>query len=85
MKYNEADLTEATKIISYLRSIRIYAVAMVCLCLLYLVFKIYYDTRGTELYLLSCSEGIITVDSLSILILIATMCISLNFKRIQIS
>ena len=66
--YNETDLTEATKIISYLRSIRIYAVTIACLCLLYLGFKLYSDTKGTELYLLSCATGVLVLGNLFIIV-----------------
>ncbi|MCG2721022.1 MAG: hypothetical protein L6290_03255 [Thermodesulfovibrionales bacterium] len=68
MKYSETDLTEATKIISYLRSIRIYAVTILFSSLLYLGLKIINHTAGTELYLLYCFTGIIIVGSLSALI-----------------
>jgi hypothetical protein len=68
MKYNETDLTEATNIISYLRSIRIYAVTILFISLVYLVFKILNDTRGTELYLLYCVTGLITLGTLSIIL-----------------
>ena len=68
MKYNETDLTEATKIIAYLRSIRIYAIVILILGVLYLGFKIYNNTTGTELYLLDCFIGIISLGSLSIFI-----------------
>jgi hypothetical protein len=66
--YNETDLTEAIKIISYLRSIRIYAVTIACLCLPYLGFRMYTDARGTELYLLSCATGVLVLGSLSVII-----------------
>jgi len=46
MKYSETDLTEATKILSYLRSMQIYAVTILCASLLYLGLKIYNDTKG---------------------------------------
>ncbi len=68
MKYSETDLTEATKILSYLRSMQIYAVTIFCASLLYLGLKIYNDTKGTELYLLYCFTGIIILGSLSIII-----------------
>jgi len=68
MKYSETDLTEATKILSYLRSMQIYAVTILCASLLYLGLKIYNDTKGTELYLLYCFTGIIILGSLSIII-----------------
>ena len=67
MKYNEADLTEATKIISYLRSIRIYAVTILFLSLLYLGLKIFKHTEVTELYILYCFTGIIILGSFSII------------------
>ena len=68
MKYNEADLTEATKILAYLRSIRIYAIVILILGVLYLSFKIHNNTTGTELYLLDCFIGIISLGSLSVFI-----------------
>jgi hypothetical protein len=68
MKYNETDLTEATTIISYLRSIRIYAVAILFLSLVYAGLKILDDTKGTELYLLYCFTGLITLGTLSIIL-----------------
>lgn len=68
MKYNEADLTEATKILAYLRSIRIYAIVILILGVLYLGFKIHNNTTGTELYLLDCFIGIISLGSLSVFI-----------------
>ena len=68
MKYNETDLTAATKIIAYLRSIRIYALVILILGVLYLGFKMYNNTTGTELYLLDCFIGIISLGSLSIFI-----------------
>jgi len=68
MKYNETDLTEATKIISYLRSIQIYAVTILFLGLVYLGFKILSDTKGIELYLLYGSAGLITLGTLSIIL-----------------
>jgi len=67
MKYNETDLTEATKIISYLRSIQIYAVSILFLGLVYLGFKILNDTKGIELYLLYFSTGPIILGTLSII------------------
>lgn len=68
MKYSETDLTEATKIISYLRSIRIYAVIILFSSLLYLGLEIYNNIKSIELYLLCCLTGIIILGSLSILI-----------------
>jgi hypothetical protein len=68
MKYNETDLTEATKIISYLRSIRVYAVALLFLSLVYASLKFLSDTKGTELYLLYCLTGLITLGTLSIIL-----------------
>jgi hypothetical protein len=68
MKYNETDLTEATKIISYFRSIRIYAVAILFLSLVYSGLKFLNDTEGTELYLLYCFIGLITLGTLSIIL-----------------
>jgi hypothetical protein len=68
MKYSDTDLTEAIEIISYLKSIRIYAVAILPLSLLYMGLKIHNNTAGTELYLLYCFTGIIILGSLSVLI-----------------
>ena len=68
MKYNETDLTEATKIISYLRSIRIYAVAILFLSLVYSSLKFLNDTKSIELYLLFCFTGLITVGTLSVIL-----------------
>jgi hypothetical protein len=68
MKYDETDLTEATKIISYLRSIQIFAFVILILSVLYLGFKIYNNTTGTELYLLDCFIGIMGLGSLAIFI-----------------
>jgi hypothetical protein len=77
MKYSETDLTEATKIISYLRSIRIYAVTILFLSLLYSGLKIHNNIKGPELYLLYCFSGIIILGSLAIII-------RLNFKTASI-
>ena len=77
MKYSETDLTEATKIISYLRSIRIYAVTILFSSLLYLGLEIHNNIKGTELYLLYCFTGIIILGSLSIII-------RLNYKTAKI-
>ena len=77
MKYSETDLTEATKIISYLRSIQIYAVTILFSSLLYLGLKIHNNIKGTELYLLYCFTGIIILGSLSIII-------RLNYKTANI-
>lgn len=68
MKYNETDLTETTKIISYFRSIRIYAVVILFLSLVYSGLKYLNDTKGTELYLLYCFTGLITLGTLSIIL-----------------
>jgi hypothetical protein len=68
MKYSETDLTETTKILSYLRSIQIYAVVILILSALYFCFKIYMNTKGTELYLLDCFIGVISLGSLSLFI-----------------
>jgi len=77
MKYSETDLTSATKIISYLRSIRLYAVTILFSSLLYSGLKIYNNIKGTELYLLYCFTGIIILGSLSIII-------RLNYKTANI-
>ncbi len=76
MKYSETDLTDATKIVSYLRSIQIYAVTILFSSLLYLGLKIFKHTEGTELYLLYCFTGIIILGCLSI--------IRLNYKTANI-
>jgi hypothetical protein len=68
MKYSETDLTETTKILSYLRSIQIYAVIILIVSALYFCFKIYMNTKGTELYLLDCFIGIVSLGSLSVFI-----------------
>ena len=68
MKYSETELTEAIKIISYLKSIRTYAVAILLLSLLYIGFKIHKNTTGTELYLLYYFTGVIILGSLSAVI-----------------
>jgi hypothetical protein len=68
MKYSETDLTEATKILSYLRSIQIYAVVILILSALYFGFKIYNNTKGTEIYLLDGFIGIMSMGSLSVFI-----------------
>ena len=68
MKYNEKDLTEATKIMSYLRSIRIYAVAITILSLLYLGAKIAGNTRDTELYLILIFTGVVLTGCVSVII-----------------
>ena len=65
MKYSETDLTEATKVISYLRSVRIYAVILLCASLLYPALKIGINAKGTELYLLYFFSGIIILGSLA--------------------
>jgi hypothetical protein len=66
--YNETDLTEAAKIISYFRSIRVYAVTIACLCLFYAGFKLFTDIRGTELYLIAGATGVLILGSLSIIV-----------------
>jgi hypothetical protein len=68
MKYSETDLTEAAKVISYLRSVRVYAVILLCAGLLYPALKIWAGANGAELYLLYCFTGILTLGSLSIII-----------------
>jgi hypothetical protein len=68
MKYNETDLTEATNIISFFRSIRIYAVAILFLSLVYSGLKFLNDANGTELYLLYGFTGLITLGTISILL-----------------
>jgi hypothetical protein len=68
MNYNETDLTEATNIISYFRSIRIYAVVLLFLSLVYTGLKFLNDVNGTELYLLCCVTGLLTLGTLSILV-----------------
>jgi hypothetical protein len=68
MKYSETDLTEATKVISYLRSVRIYAVILLCASLLYPALKIGINAKGTELYLLYFFSGIIILGSFSIIV-----------------
>jgi hypothetical protein len=68
MTYNETDLTEATTIISYFRSIRIYAVVILFLSLVYTALKFLNDAHGTELYLLCGVTGLLTLGTLSILV-----------------
>jgi hypothetical protein len=68
MKYNETDLTETARIISYLRSIQIYAVAILLVSVLYVGFKIYSNTKGIELYLLDFFIGVMSLGSLAIFI-----------------
>ena len=68
MKYNETDLTEATKIIAYLKSIRIFAIVILILGVLYFGFKLYNNTTGTELYLLDGFIGLLSLGSLAIFI-----------------
>jgi len=68
MQYSETDLTEATKIISYLRSIQIYAVVILILSVLYVGFKIHNNTIGIELYLLDSFIGLVSLGSLAIFI-----------------
>jgi hypothetical protein len=68
MKYSETELTEATKILSYLRSMQIYAAMILCASLLYIGLKMYQGTKGTELYLLYVFTGIIFLGSLSLII-----------------
>jgi hypothetical protein len=65
MKYSETDLTEATKVISYLRSVRTYAVILLCASLLYPALRIGINAKGTELYLLYFFSGIIILGSLA--------------------
>jgi len=77
MKYTETDLTEAIKFISYLRSIRIYAVTILFSSLLYVWLQIHNNIKGAELYLLYCFTGIIILGSLSIII-------RLNYKTANI-
>ena len=68
MKYSDTDLTEAITILSYFKSIRIYAVMISLLSLLYLGFKVYNNTTGTELYLVYCFTGLIILGSLSVFV-----------------
>ncbi len=68
MSYNEEDLTEATKIIAYLKSIRIFAIVILILGVLYFGFKLYNNTTGTELYLLDGFIGLLSLGSLAIFI-----------------
>jgi len=68
MNYTETDLTEATKLIAYLRSMRRYAVAIVFLSILYGGFRIYRHSEIWELYLLSFFTGIMIIGSLSVII-----------------
>ena len=68
MKYNETDLTEATKIISYFRSMRIYAAVILFLSLVYSGLKILNDTNGAGLYLLYGFAGLIILGTLSVIL-----------------
>jgi hypothetical protein len=68
MNYNETDLTEATNIISYFRSIRIYAVVILFLSLVYTGLKFLNAANGTELYLLCGVTGLLALGTLSILV-----------------
>ena len=64
MKYSDSDLTQAIKIISYLKSLRLYAFATLSVSVLYVLAKIFTDLQGTELYLQASFTGIIVSGSL---------------------
>jgi hypothetical protein len=66
--YDETDLTEATKIISYFRTVRISAVAISLLFLISAGFTMFAVSRGTELLLLAGAAGVLIPGSVSILI-----------------
>ena len=68
MKYTEKDLTEATKLIAYLRKIQMYAVAIAFLSILYFGFRFYSNVDNRALYLLSFFTGVMIIGSLSIII-----------------
>jgi len=63
MQYSETELTEARKIIAHVRSVRLYAIVASSLSFIYLVFKIFHATKGSELYLLICIIVIIILGS----------------------
>ena len=68
MKYTETDLTEATKLVSYLRSVQKYALVVLLLSILYFGFRFYGSSEHLELYILSFFTGVMIVGSLSIII-----------------
>ena len=68
MKYSETDLTEATKMIAYLRSIQMYAIAILFLSILYFGFRFISNLDNRDLYLFSSFTGVIIIGSLSIII-----------------
>ena len=68
MKYTETDLTEATKLVDYLRSIQRYAVAILLLSILYSGFRFYSHSENHVLYLLAIFIGIMIIGCLSIII-----------------
>ena len=64
MKYSDSDLTQAIKIISYLKTLRLYAFATLSASVLYLLARLFFDLHGTELYLQASFTGIIVSGSL---------------------
>lgn len=64
MRYSDSDLTQALKIISYLKSLRLYAFATLSASILYLLARMFIDLQGTELYLQASFTGIIVFGSL---------------------
>lgn len=68
MKYTEEELTEATKLVVYLRSIQKYAVAIALLSIFYFGFRFYSHSENRTIYLLAIFTGIMIVGSLSIII-----------------
>lgn len=68
MNYTETDLTEATKIRAYLRSIQRYAIAILFLSIVYFGFRFHNNLEKNELYLFSFFTSIVIIGSLSIVI-----------------
>jgi uncharacterized membrane protein len=67
MKCSETELTEATKVISYLRSVRVYAVILMCATLVYPALRVGTGAKGAELYFLLCFSAIVLLGSLSVI------------------
>lgn len=64
MKYSDSDLTQAIKIIAYLKSLRLYAFATLSASVVYFVVRLIFDLQGTELYLQASFTGIIVFGSI---------------------
>lgn len=68
MKYREKDLTETTKVISYLRLVQKYAAAVLLFSIVYSGFRLYHSTDSRDFYLLTLFTGVMIIGSLSVII-----------------